>query len=95
MKPTQVAYPWRATVRTALAYIVGTAVVLPLVWTAVQQTLGAYLSPAVAAAIGWTVALLVAVSTAVTRVMAIPAVNAWLTRVLDLGAAPAKRGDGS
>ncbi|MBK8459193.1 MAG: hypothetical protein IPL43_02375 [Micropruina sp.] len=39
-------------------------------------------------AVAWTVAVLVAISGTVTRIMAIPAVNTRLTRVLNLGALP-------
>lgn len=89
MNPTQVAYPWRAAVRTVLAYLAGAGIVVPIAWTIAQETLGAYLSPGVITAIAWTVGLIVAVSGFITRVMAIPAVNELLTR-LGVGATPAE-----
>ena len=60
---TQTRYPWRATVRTVLAAI-------PLV-PVIVATLGIGSVP-------WVVSGL-AVVAAVTRVLAIPAVNSWLT----------------
>ena len=88
MKPTQVKYPWRAVLRTVLAYIVGAGIVVPAAWVIAQDTLSGYLSPEVVTATAWTVGLIVAVSAFVTRVIAIPQVNAWLTK-LGVGATPA------
>lgn len=88
MNPTQVRYPWRAALRTLLAYVVTAAVVLPIAYQIAEDALRAYLSPEVLAGVAWLVGLLVAISTAVTRIMAIPQVNDWLTRMLDWGAAP-------
>jgi hypothetical protein len=73
--PTQTRHPWRATVRTALA---ATVAFLPLVPTIVHE-LGAESLP-------WAAAI-VAAAAAITRVMAIPGVNDWLTG-LGLGATP-------
>lgn len=92
MKPTQVKYPWRAVLRTVLAYIVGAGIVVPAVWSIAQDTLAGYLSPEVITAAAWTVGLIVAVSAFVTRVIAIPQVNAWLTK-LGVGATPAPKPD--
>ena len=88
MNPTQVKYPWRAALRTALAYIVAAGIVVPAVWVIAQDTLAGYLPPQVITAAAWTVGLIVAVSALVTRVIAIPQVNDWLTK-LGVGAAPA------
>ena len=88
MNPTQVKYPWRAAARTALAYLVAAGIVVPMVWAIAQDTLGPYLSPQVITAVAWAVGLIVAVSAFVTRVIAIPKVNAWLTK-LGVGATPA------
>lgn len=75
--PTQTLHPWRATVRTVAAGIVALLPVLP---------------SAVAAAgpqvLGWAGGLL-AVTGAVTRVLAVPAVDRWLTEYVPfLGARP-------
>ena len=88
MNPTQVKYPWRAALRTVLAYVVAAGIVVPAVWSIAQDTLAGYLSPEVVTAAAWTVGLIVAVSAFVTRVIAIPQVNAWLTK-LGVGATPA------
>lgn len=88
MRPTQVKYPWRAALRTVLAYVVAAGIVVPMVWAIAQDTLGPYLSPQVITAVAWAVGLIVAVSAFVTRVIAIPKVNAWLTK-LGVGATPA------
>jgi hypothetical protein len=69
--PTQTVHPWRATVRTVLAALP----LLPIIAVA----LGVDTVPWVAAAIGFVAGI--------TRVIAIPEVNAWLTS-LGLGATP-------
>lgn len=78
-KTSQTKYPWRATVRTALAFIGGAAVAAPVLYTAVTNE-----SPEAATGAGL-VAL--SVSAAITRVMAVPFVNEWLTKA-GLGAEP-------
>jgi len=71
--PTQARHPWRATIRTVFAAVVG---LLPLLPVIVDQ-LGV-------ASVPW-VAGVLAVIAAVTRVLAVPAVNAWLTEYLPFG----------
>jgi hypothetical protein len=73
--PTQVRHPWRATARTAIALLIALLPVVPEVLG------GLHLD---ATAFG---AQTIAVATAVTRIMALPAVNDPLTR-LGLGAEP-------
>ncbi|WP_435589819.1 hypothetical protein [Micromonospora aurantiaca (nom. illeg.)] len=70
MEPTQTRHPWRATLRTLAAAIVGAITLIPVV----AVTAGVDTVPAVAQVI--------AVATAVTRVLALPAVDAWLRRYL-------------
>lgn len=77
---TQQAHPWRAVARTALAIVVGVAVAVPGVVEAITQH-----DPAQAT--GW-LGGAVAVAGAVTRVMALPAVDRLLA-YLGLGSAPA------
>ena len=92
--PTQVQHPWRATLRTGVAVLLGILVTIPLVWAIIGDEL---------AAVGWTIpepvsvvvatvitAVVVAASV-VTRIMAIPQVSDWLTR---LGLGPAPQGEG-
>jgi hypothetical protein len=76
---SQTRYPWRATARTALAFVSGAAVAAPVLYTAVTNE-----SPEAATGAGLTALL---VSAAITRVMAVPFVNEWLTKA-GLGAEP-------
>ena len=39
MTPTQVAHPWRASLRTAVAVLLGLALVLPIVWAIIGEEL--------------------------------------------------------
>jgi hypothetical protein len=68
--PTQAAHPWRATVRTVLAAVVGLALLAPTV----AHELGVESIPWVAGAL--------ALIAAVTRVLALPGVIAWTERFL-------------
>jgi hypothetical protein len=77
--PTQSRYTWRATARTALAFISGAALSAPVLYTAVTNQ-----SPEAATGAGL---LALSISAAVTRVMAVPCVNEWLTKA-GLGAEP-------
>ncbi|BCW47891.1 hypothetical protein [Arthrobacter sp. StoSoilB13] len=76
---TQTKYPWRATLRTVIAFIGGAAVAAPLLYTAVTNQ-----SPEAATGAGLTA---LTVAGAITRLMANPFVNEWLTK-LGLGAEP-------
>lgn len=70
-EPTQVRHPLRATARTVFAFIVGLAALLPVVISAAGLS----------TSLPWVAAALV-VAGAVTRIMAIPAVNDFLERFL-------------
>lgn len=76
---TQTRYPWRATLRTVVAFIGGAAAAAPVLYTAVTNH-----SPETATGAGLTALL---VSAAITRLMANPFVNEWLTKA-GLGATP-------
>lgn len=77
----------RTVIQTVLGIVIGAGIVLPLVGVIVQEELGAWLPENwVAAIIGFS-AVAAAVSAAVTRIMAIPAVNDALRKV-GLGAGP-------
>lgn len=67
--PTQTRHPWRATVRTVVAVVVALAAMLPLLIEAsgVDETLAP-------------VAGALAIAGAITRIMALPAVEAFLAR---------------
>jgi len=77
--PTQTRYPWRTTVRTAFAFIVALAAMLPgLVEAAgLDET-----APWVAGLLG--------IASAITRIMALPAVEVFLRRFLPFLAAEPK-----
>lgn len=93
--PTQVASPRQATKRTVVAVLVGLAVVLPVINTALG-IVSDELAQADLAVPAWlwaglnlVIALVAVLSGIVTRVLAIPAVNDWITdRVPFLSANP-------
>mgnify|MGYP000867253906 CR=1 FL=1 len=66
--PTQVQYPWRSTVRTVFAAVVGLLSLLPVI----AATAGIDAVPAVAQ--------ILVVTGAITRVLALPGVNEWLQK---------------
>lgn len=73
---TQTRHPWRATLRTVAAAALAALPLLPVV----VEYAGIGAVPWVAGAVGF--------AGAVTRVLAIPAVNSWLTEYFNLGASP-------
>lgn len=96
--PTQVANPVRATRRTAAAVIVGIVLALPVlnaVLLIVQSELQAqttFLIPGwVFAVLNITLAAIGVVTSVITRVLAIPAVNGWVAKYLP-GLAPFQGG---
>ena len=93
--PTQVASPRQATKRTVVAVLVGLAVVLPVINTALGIVSDELAQADLAvpawlwAALNLVIALVAVLSGIVTRVLAIPAVNDWITdRVPFLSANP-------
>lgn len=77
-KPTQVARPWRATFRTVFQGAIAACAILPLV-----------LSTAGIAPVG-VAAIAIGVAGAITRVMALPAVEEFLENYLPILAAKPK-----
>lgn len=73
-QPTQVEHPWRAVIRTAFAVLVALAAGAPLLYTAATQQ-------SVEAATG-AVGTVLAVSAAITRVMATPFVDTFIRTYL-------------
>lgn len=69
---TQTTHPWRAVARTVVQLVAGLAVLVPAVLGAIADGDPSTLGP-------WAVTA-VAVSAAVTRVMALPAVETFLER---------------
>ncbi len=74
--PTQVRHPWRASVRTWVVVFITLLPAVPLI----LHELGVE-------SMGWALAIS-SIAAGLTRVIAIPAVNAQLTKWLNLGAAP-------
>lgn len=92
--PTQVAYPWTATARTVAQTVAGvilggSAVVATIAVLAPQflAAVAVILPPEWLAWATGAVATIGALAGAFARIMAIPGVNAWLTRI-KLSAAP-------
>ena len=88
---TQTAYPWKASLRTlvqvgipAFVTLVG---VLPLIIQIILEEVGEQMPDGLRLWLVGAATLLTAVATALARIMAIPAVNAFLTR-WGLGATP-------
>ena len=82
--PTQVAHPWRATMRTLLAILLGVGIVAPVAWLIVREELERQqltLPPGVVAAVAYGLAVLAVITSSITRIMAIPQVSDLLTRV--------------
>lgn len=79
MNPTQTAHPWKATLRTIVSVVVSLAAAAPIIYTAITNQDAELATGAFATAL--------AVSAAVTRLMALPVVNDLLTRI-GLGAEP-------
>ncbi len=91
MVPIQQSHPWRATLRTAfqvgIPALLTLCLVLPLVVDIVLDELGETLPAGVRAWLLAAAALITAIASAAARIMAIPAVDAWLDR-LKLSSAP-------
>lgn len=71
-KTTQSAHPWRATIRTVFTAVIALSALAPLIYVAAAQQ-----SPELATG---AVAGILAASGALTRIMAIPGVEAFLQR---------------
>lgn len=86
--PTQVSYPWKTAIRTALQTFIAAAGVLTIAAPMVAEFVAEFWpgSPVIAW-IGGAAVFVAAVAALVTRIMAIEQVNIWLTRI-GLGATP-------
>lgn len=82
--PTQVRRPWRATLRTVFQALVSLAALAPLLAAALEEATGYDLE-----GVPFVVTVL-AICAGVTRVMALPAVEAFLRRFLPFLAAQPK-----
>ena len=82
--PTQVAHPWRATLRTGVAVLLAAAIVVPTVWNIVAEEIlkaGGIIPPGVEKFIAILIASLGALASIVTRVMAIPQISNLLSKI--------------
>ena len=84
---TQQRYPWRAVARTVLAVLIGVGIVVPVAVTIILDQFNVYLPDGAKAWLIGASAFTVALSGAVTRIIAIPAVDAWL-KSLGLSSSP-------
>ena len=92
---TQVAFPGKAVLRTlvqiGIPAFVGLVIVIPLIIEAVLAEVGEFMPEQLRLWLLGAATLITAVGLAITRVMAIPAVNLWLAR-LGLAATPKNEG---
>lgn len=85
--PTQVANPHRASIRTLVQSLIGGFIAVNAALPVIQQVLAEkpfneVLPPVVYAYVNGAVVAAGGISLGVTRLMAIPAVNDWITRAL-------------
>ena len=88
--PTQIQHPWRATLRTVLAAIIGIIVTLPPAWSIVQEEVakaGLILPAWLTQALTLAAIICVVIIAVVQRIIVLPAVSAALTKI-GLGPAP-------
>lgn len=76
--PTQTRHPWRATLRTVVAAVVGLLGLLPVLATV----------PGVESVPGWS--RVIAVAAVVTRILAVPGVDEWLRKFVPVLASEPK-----
>lgn len=78
---TQIQHPWRATIRTVAATVVAVVVALAAALPVVEQAMGTYIPDRGRAALLWLGGLMAALSGLVTRLMALPEIDALLGRI--------------
>jgi hypothetical protein len=79
--PTQVQFPWKATLRTIIAMIISCVVVLILIIPVGLDVFAPYMSADVQGKATYILGVLVTISAFFTRIMAISQVNALLTKI--------------
>ena len=85
--PTQVAHPWRATLRTAFSATLAALTVIGVALPILSEELSSYVPSALSEGMLWVAGLTVAITTALTRIMSIPKVNELLS-IFGLSATP-------
>lgn len=78
---TQVTHPGKATLRTAVAYVLAAIAFLTAALPIIKETMGGYLPDGWAAWLTAAVAFLVALAAAITRVMALARAQGFLTSI--------------
>ncbi|MGP5484684.1 hypothetical protein ACTXMZ_17065 [Brachybacterium alimentarium] len=79
--PTQVAHPWKATVRTIVAYVVAGAALFVVAVPIVNDQLGAYLPDSWEAWLLGAVSVITAIAGALTRIMALDQAQRFLALI--------------
>lgn len=79
--PTQVAHPWKATVRTIVAYVVAGAALFVVAVPIVNDQLGAYLPDSWEAWLLGAVGVITAIAGALTRIMALDQAQRFLALI--------------
>ena len=92
--PTQVAHPWRTTLRTIVWLLIGLAPTVPALWSIIEDEVtkaGLTLPPAFAASVGIGIAVIVAVVGIVQRIVLIPGVADIIAKIPGLNPVPAPK----
>lgn len=84
---SQVRHPWRATVRTFSAYVLAALVALNAALPVIEESMGGMLSDEARRILSVIVVTIGALTACITRVIALPQVNAFLA-VIGLDADP-------
>jgi len=79
--PTQVAHPWKATLRTLVANLLAALAAWPLLVSLVTDTLGPYLPESWVLWLGGSLGVIAAVTAFLTRLMASEWAQRWLVKV--------------
>lgn len=79
--PTQVAHPWKATVRTGVAYLLASIAFLAAALPILTEVMGEYLPPSWEVWLAGAVAFLMAMSTLITRLMALAKAQNLLAKI--------------
>ncbi|MEE6295213.1 hypothetical protein [Georgenia wangjunii] len=79
--PTQVAHPWKATLRTLVANLLAALAAWPALVGLLTETVGPYLPENWVAWLGGTLGAVAAAAAFLTRIMAAPWAQRWLTLI--------------
>ena len=85
--PSQIKYPWKATLRTVFSYFLSALIVIYVVIPIITDSMGVFLSPKVMDILGYVGLIAGGLVAMFTRIMANPVVNEQLAKI-GLGAEP-------